>query len=321
MLAEKLDRLDDMEQLLRRVMRDPARLPPRLQRARLLARRTQPAAGGSAHADPQGARAQARRALHHRQPGLGRVPAGQPRGSGAPAAPGLPVAARRRDRRPPGRSAVGQRAARRGAAHPARRAQPRRRQRRAARNAGAAASRPVNRPAGARRGARSPALGCAGAGCRGRAVRLRDRCASPASTALAGRLSVRVEAHPASRRARSARASSCSATPSAAASTCRRRSGTVLAQARWSPGQVLLVTPQGRTPYADLTALTRDLLGEPLAGGGALRLAARPALARRREQRQPAARRSGLSCNSAGRSRWHASTKASSPHAAPDRRW
>ncbi len=40
--------------------------------------------------------------------------------------------------------------------------------------------------------------------------------------------------------------------------------GTVLAQARWSPGQVLLITPQGRTPYADLSALTRELLGESL---------------------------------------------------------
>jgi outer membrane lipoprotein LolB len=43
--------------------------------------------------------------------------------------------------------------------------------------------------------------------------------------------------------------------------------GTVLAQASWSPGHVLLVTPQGSTPYADLTALTRDLLGEPLPVG------------------------------------------------------
>ncbi len=40
--------------------------------------------------------------------------------------------------------------------------------------------------------------------------------------------------------------------------------GTVLAQARWSPQQVLLVTPQGQTPYADLPALTRELLGEAL---------------------------------------------------------
>jgi outer membrane lipoprotein LolB len=40
--------------------------------------------------------------------------------------------------------------------------------------------------------------------------------------------------------------------------------GTVLAQARWSPQQVVLVTPQGQTPYADLPTLTRELLGEAL---------------------------------------------------------
>jgi len=40
--------------------------------------------------------------------------------------------------------------------------------------------------------------------------------------------------------------------------------GTLLAQARWSPQQVLLVTPQGQKPYADLPALTRELLGEEL---------------------------------------------------------
>ncbi len=40
--------------------------------------------------------------------------------------------------------------------------------------------------------------------------------------------------------------------------------GTVLGQARWSPGQVVLVTPQGTTPYPDLDALTREVLGESL---------------------------------------------------------
>jgi outer membrane lipoprotein LolB len=40
--------------------------------------------------------------------------------------------------------------------------------------------------------------------------------------------------------------------------------GTVMAQARWSPQQVLLVTPQGQTPYTGLAALTRELLGEAL---------------------------------------------------------
>jgi outer membrane lipoprotein LolB len=40
--------------------------------------------------------------------------------------------------------------------------------------------------------------------------------------------------------------------------------GTMLAQARWTPQQVLLVTSQGQTPYADLPTLTRQLLGEEL---------------------------------------------------------
>ena len=38
--------------------------------------------------------------------------------------------------------------------------------------------------------------------------------------------------------------------------------GTVLAQARWAPGQVVLATPQGERNFADLDALTREALGE-----------------------------------------------------------
>lgn len=38
--------------------------------------------------------------------------------------------------------------------------------------------------------------------------------------------------------------------------------GTMLAQARWQPGSVVLVTPQGEAPYPDLDALTREVLGE-----------------------------------------------------------
>ena len=43
--------------------------------------------------------------------------------------------------------------------------------------------------------------------------------------------------------------------------------GTVLARARWSPDGAVLATPGGETPYADLDALARQLLGEdvPLA--------------------------------------------------------
>ena len=40
--------------------------------------------------------------------------------------------------------------------------------------------------------------------------------------------------------------------------------GSVLAQALWSPQQVMLVTPQGRQVFSDLDALTRELMGEDL---------------------------------------------------------
>lgn len=38
--------------------------------------------------------------------------------------------------------------------------------------------------------------------------------------------------------------------------------GSMLAQARWAPGEVVLMTPQGTRRYADLDALTSDVLGE-----------------------------------------------------------
>jgi outer membrane lipoprotein LolB len=38
--------------------------------------------------------------------------------------------------------------------------------------------------------------------------------------------------------------------------------GTVLAQARWAPRQVVLATPQGESTFDDLDALTREVLGE-----------------------------------------------------------
>ena len=40
--------------------------------------------------------------------------------------------------------------------------------------------------------------------------------------------------------------------------------GSVLAQARWAPGSVVLATPQGEKSFADLDALTREVLGESL---------------------------------------------------------
>lgn len=38
--------------------------------------------------------------------------------------------------------------------------------------------------------------------------------------------------------------------------------GSTLAQARWRPGEVFLVTPQGRRDFATLDQLTREMLGE-----------------------------------------------------------
>ena len=40
--------------------------------------------------------------------------------------------------------------------------------------------------------------------------------------------------------------------------------GSVLAQARWAPGSVVLVTPQGERQFTDLDALTSEVLGESL---------------------------------------------------------
>lgn len=40
--------------------------------------------------------------------------------------------------------------------------------------------------------------------------------------------------------------------------------GTRLAQARWAPGHVILATPSGEQDFADLDALTREVLGEPI---------------------------------------------------------
>ena len=38
--------------------------------------------------------------------------------------------------------------------------------------------------------------------------------------------------------------------------------GSVLAQARWAPGSVVLATPQGERRFADLDSLTQEVLGE-----------------------------------------------------------
>ncbi len=40
--------------------------------------------------------------------------------------------------------------------------------------------------------------------------------------------------------------------------------GSLVARARWAPGEVLLQTPNDERRFADLDALTRELLGEPV---------------------------------------------------------
>src|SRR5690606_35288769 len=109
--------------------------------------------------------------------------------SAAPSARRLSLAPGSRDRRPSGRSAVGQRPAGRGAPHLARRARARRHQRRAARDPRPPAGRAVTAPLVLRAFAAAAALSMVLAGC---------ATVPPPETyggeTLSGRMSVRVEA-------------------------------------------------------------------------------------------------------------------------------
>lgn len=86
----------------------------------------------------------------------------------------------------------------------------------------------------------------------------------PGADSISGRLSVRVEAageHP----TRSVSAGfELQGTPDQGQLNLSTPLGTVLAQARWSPEQVRLTTSDGEVAYADLDALTRDVLGDSL---------------------------------------------------------
>jgi outer membrane lipoprotein LolB len=83
----------------------------------------------------------------------------------------------------------------------------------------------------------------------------------PTGEALSGRLALRVDGG----EARSMTAAfELQGRPEAGELNLSTPLGTVLGQARWSPGSVVLVTPQGTTAYPDLDALTREVLGESL---------------------------------------------------------
>ena len=84
------------------------------------------------------------------------------------------------------------------------------------------------------------------------------------SEALAGRLTVRVDATPTTE-ARNVTASfDLQGNPQQGRLDLSTPLGTVLAQARWAPGKVALVTSQGETQFASLDDLTREVLGESL---------------------------------------------------------
>lgn len=83
-----------------------------------------------------------------------------------------------------------------------------------------------------------------------------------AGETLAGRLAVRVEAA----QGTAARSETAAFELQGDAQSGRLRLstplGSILAQARWAPGSVVLTTPQGERSFADLDALTREVLGE-----------------------------------------------------------
>lgn len=88
--------------------------------------------------------------------------------------------------------------------------------------------------------------------------------APPVGNRLAGRLALKVDAA-GSEDARSVVATfELQGAPEAGRLDLSTPLGTVMAQARWAPGRVVLVTPQGETPFPSLDALTREVLGESL---------------------------------------------------------
>ena len=87
---------------------------------------------------------------------------------------------------------------------------------------------------------------------------------APASAgeSLSGRLALRVDADGmAPARAFSA-AFDLRGNPRSGALGLSTPLGSMLAQARWTPGEVVLLTPQGTRRFADLDSLTREALGE-----------------------------------------------------------
>jgi outer membrane lipoprotein LolB len=81
---------------------------------------------------------------------------------------------------------------------------------------------------------------------------------------LSGRLAVKVDADAANAARSVSAAFELQGDPQRGRLNLSTPLGSVLAQARWAPGSVVLVTPQGERQFADLDALTSEVLGESL---------------------------------------------------------
>ena len=79
---------------------------------------------------------------------------------------------------------------------------------------------------------------------------------------LSGRLSIRVDADGATPARTLTAAFELNGGPRAGRLDLSTPLGSILAQARWSPGEVVLATPRGESNFTDLDALTRQALGE-----------------------------------------------------------
>ena len=85
-----------------------------------------------------------------------------------------------------------------------------------------------------------------------------------AGDALSGRLAVRVDGVDGAAPRSLSAAFELQGDPQSGRLSLSTPLGSVLAQARWAPGAVVLATPQGEKSFADLDALTREMLGESL---------------------------------------------------------
>jgi outer membrane lipoprotein LolB len=82
------------------------------------------------------------------------------------------------------------------------------------------------------------------------------------SETLSGRLSIRVDPDGATPARTLTAAFELNGGPRAGRLDLSTPLGSILAQARWSPGEVVLATPRGESNFTDLDALTRQALGE-----------------------------------------------------------